>query len=84
MLKDARPVRHYTHKARAVACRHDDFSLGNSAFAQFHNCTINFACGRIDLVTRVRLAAGAVTLTAGGGAFKAWLDRSPSFSKISG
>ena len=30
----------------------------------------------IDLVTRVRLAAGAVTLTAGGGAFKAWLDRS--------
>ena len=76
MLKDARPVRHYTHKARAVACRHGDFLLGNSAFAQFHNCTINFACGRIDLVTRVRLSAGAVTLTADGGAFKAWLDRS--------
>ena len=39
-------------------------------------CTnVDHAAG-IDLVTRVRLAAGAVTLTAGGGAFKVWLDRS--------
>ena len=30
----------------------------------------------LDLVTRVRLAAGAVTIAAGGGAFRVWLDRS--------
>ena len=39
-------------------------------------CTNVDRAAGIDLVTRVRLAAGAVTLTAGGGAFKAWLDRS--------
>ena len=39
-------------------------------------CTNASRATGIDLVTRVRLAAGAVTLTAGGGAFKAWLDRS--------
>ena len=39
-------------------------------------CTNVSRAAGIDLVTRVRLAAGAVTLTAGGGAFKAWLDRS--------
>ena len=41
-------------------------------------CTNASRAAGIDLVTRVRLAAGAVTLTAGGGAFKAWLDRSAS------
>ena len=46
--------------------------LCNCEIVQLCNCTINFACGRIDLVTRVRLAAGAVTLTAGGGAFAAF------------
>ena len=39
-------------------------------------CTNVDRAAGVDLVTRVRLAAGAVTLTAGGGAFKAWLDRS--------
>ena len=39
-------------------------------------CTNVSRAAGIDLVTRVRLAAGAVTLTAGGGAFQAWLDRS--------
>ncbi len=39
-------------------------------------CTNASRAAGIDLVTRVRLAAGAVTLTAGGGAFQAWLDRS--------
>ena len=39
-------------------------------------CTNASRAAGIDLVTRVRLAAGAVTLAAGGGAFKAWLDRS--------
>ena len=38
-------------------------------------CTNVSRAAGIDLVTRVRLAAGAVTLTAGGGAFQAWLDR---------
>ena len=39
-------------------------------------CTNASRAAGIDLVTRVRLAAGAVTLTAGEGAFQAWLDRS--------
>ena len=39
-------------------------------------CTNVDRAAGIDLVTRVRLAAGEMTLTAGGGAFKAWLDRS--------
>ena len=39
-------------------------------------CTNVSRAAGIDLVTRVRLAAGAVTLTAGDGAFQAWLDRS--------
>ncbi len=39
-------------------------------------CTNASRASGIDLVTRVRLAAGAVTLTAGDGVFQAWLDRS--------
>ena len=39
-------------------------------------CTNVDRAAGLDLVTRVRLAAGAVTLAAGGGAFQAWLDRS--------
>ncbi len=39
-------------------------------------CTNTSRAAGIDLVTRVLLTAGAVTLTAGEGAFQAWLDRS--------
>ena len=39
-------------------------------------CTNVSRAAGLDLVTRVRLAAGVVTIAAGGGAFRAWLDRS--------